>query len=369
MKGLVYTGQRAELREGLDVRDPGPTEVKVQIVAAGLCHSDLSVINGTIPWPAPAVLGHEGAGIVASVGDAVTNVEPGDHVVLHTLAYCGTCRYCITGKPAYCRQSMGNRTQPFTLDGEPTWNFAAASFFTEFTIVDGRQCVKIPDDVPLESAALVGCGVLTGAGAVWNRADLKRGDTAVVFGVGGVGLNAIQAARIAGASRIIAVDTLPDKEKLARDFGATDFVLAGPDVDSVEAVHALLPFRDDEVRGPFGAGGADWVFDCVGAPATIRQGLDMLDWGGNVVIVGVPAPTAEFTAPVTYMTHVERGVMGCRAGSHRPHHDVALIIDMYRRGVFKLDELVTAQYPIEDWEHAVEDLEAGKLARGVLTLR
>ncbi len=368
MKGLVYTGDKAELVDGLDVRAPGPTEVKVQIVAAGLCHSDLSVIDGTIPWPAPAVLGHEGAGIVAEVGEAVTNVKPGDHVVLHTLAYCGTCRYCITGKPYYCRSSMGNRTQPFTLNGEPAWNFAAASFFTEYSVVDGKQCVKIPDDVPLESAALVGCGVLTGAGAVWNRAKLERGQTAVVFGVGGVGLNAIQAARIAGASRVIAVDTIPEKELWAREFGASDFVLAGPGVDTVAAVRGLLPFSDDAVTGPFEAGGADWVFDCVGAPATIRQGVDMLDWGGTVVIVGVPAPTAEFTARVTHMTHVERGVIGCRAGSHRPHHDVALIIDMYRRGVFKLDELVTAKYPIEEWQTAVHDLHEGKLARGVLTL-
>jgi Zn-dependent alcohol dehydrogenase len=366
MKGLVYTGEKAELTDGLAVRDPGPNEVRVRIVAAGLCHSDLSVIDGTIPWPAPAVLGHEGAGVVDAIGEAVTHVAPGDHVVLHTMATCGVCKWCSSGRPAWCRRSMGNMSQPFTLDGEPAWNFAGASFFSEHSVVAATQCVKIPEDVPLESACLIGCGVLTGAGSVWNRTQLGLGDTAAVFGVGGVGLNVIQAAAIKGASRIIAIDTVPDKEHWAREFGATDFFVTGPDVDIVGQVRELLP--PDPPNAVMNAGGVDYAFDCVGHPEVLNACLEMLDWGGTAVVIGVPAPTATVPARIGNFTHVERTLTGSRAGSHRPHYDIPLIIDLYRRGILKLDELVTARYPLADWETAVHDLHDGKLARGVLEI-
>jgi len=365
MKGLVYDGERAAIRDGLEVRDPRPTEVTVRIVSAGLCHSDLSVIDGTIPWPSPCVLGHEGAGIVDAVGSAVTNVGAGDHVVLHTLAFCGVCKWCNTGRPAWCRSSMGNASENFTLDGQPAWNFAAASFFAERTVVQANQCVRIDDDIPLSSACLIGCGVLTGVGTVFNRTDLGLGDTAAVIGVGGVGLNVIQACRVKGASRVIAIDALADKEPLARKFGATDFILAGEGVDTVAAVRELFP---TSMAGPmtFGEGGVDYAFECVGAPALLDQSLEMLDWGGTAVAVGVPAMTAAVPARVVNLTHVERNLIGSRAGSHRPHADIPLIVDLYRRGDLKLDELVTATYPLDDWETAVADLHDGKLARGVL---
>ena len=368
MKGLVFDGTTPSIRDDLDVRAPGPTEVAVRIVAAGLCHSDLSVIDGTIPWPSPCVLGHEGAGVVEAVGEAVTNVKPDDHVVLHTMAFCGMCKWCNTGRPAWCRASLGNPSQPFTLAGEPAWNFAAASFFTERTVVKAVQCVAIADDVPLESACLIGCGVLTGVGSVFNRTDLGLGDTAAVFGVGGVGLNVIQACRVKGASRIIAVDTMPEKEGWAREFGATDFVRAGEGVDVVQAVRELLPFSAEQVTGTMGAGGVDYAFDCVGHPAVLNDALEMLDWGGTAVVIGVPAPTATVPARVTNFTHVERTLTGSRAGSHRPHADIPLIVDLYRRGELKLDELVTATYALDDWESAVRDLHDGKLARGVLQI-
>ncbi|MER3452132.1 MAG: Zn-dependent alcohol dehydrogenase [Acidimicrobiia bacterium] len=367
MRGIVYTGEKAELVERLEVREPGPTEVKVRVVAAGLCHSDVSVIDGTIPWPAPAVLGHEGAGVVEAVGSAVTNVRPGDHVVLTTLANCGMCKWCNTGRPTWCRASMGNPSQTFTLDGRPAWNFAAASFFTEYTVVQAIQCVPIPRDIPLTSACLIGCGVLTGVGSVWNRANVQRGQTAAVFGVGGVGLNVIQALRIAGASRIVAVDTVASKEQLARSFGATDFVDASTG-DVVGAVRRLLPFDHERVEGTFGAGGVDWAFECVGNPAVLRAAIDVLDWGGTAMAVGVPARRATVEVPITFFTHVDRNLVGCRAGSEQPHKDVPLIIDMYRRGVLKLDELVSATYPLERFDDAVQDLHAGRLARGVLTI-
>ena len=210
--------------------------------AAGVCHSDLSVIDGTIPFPAPAVLGHEGAGVVEAVGDAVRSVKPGDHVVIATLASCGACRACSTGHPTWCKSSLGNISTPFTFKGEPASNFAAASVFSEVTIVSEVQAVRIPKDIPLSSACLIGCGVLTGVGAVLNRAKVRPGDTAAVFGVGGVGLNVIQGLRIAGATRIVAVDTVAAKEELGRQFGATHFVDASAG-DAAAAVRELVPGR------------------------------------------------------------------------------------------------------------------------------
>ncbi|MEI8000797.1 MAG: Zn-dependent alcohol dehydrogenase [Actinomycetes bacterium] len=372
MIGLVFDGEKAEIRDDLDVRAPGPIEVKVRLVAAGLCHSDISVINGTIPWNYPCVLGHEGAGIVEAVGEAVTNVRPGDHVVLHTMAFCGLCEYCVTGQPARCRRSMGNASQPFTLKGEPCWNFAGASFFSEYAVVQNNQCVKIDDDIDLSVACLIGCGVLTGIGSVWNRTDLGLGDTCAVIGVGGVGLNVIQGARAKGARRIIAIDTLPEKESFARSLGATDFILGGPGVDLPAEVRKLLPYDGPstnlENSGPFMAGGVDYAFECVGHPRLLEASLEMLDWGGTSVAVGVPGPNETVQVRVGLLTHVERTLTGSRAGSHRPQHDIPLIVDMYQQGIIKLDELVSARYPLTEWERAADDLHHGKLARGVLQI-
>ncbi len=363
MRGLVFLGDgKVDVRDDVEVREPGPTEVRVRIAAAGVCHSDLSVIDGTIPWPAPAVLGHEGAGVVEAVGSEVRSVKPGDHAVLTTLANCGLCKFCNTGRPTWCRRSMGNMGKPFTVAGEPAWNFASSSVFAESTVVGETQVVRIDDDVPLTSACLIGCGVLTGVGAVFNRAKVQRGQTVAVFGVGGVGLNVIQGSAIAGASRIIAVDTVAAKEPLARHFGATDFVDASTN-DAVAFIRELLPGQ-----GVFGSGGVDWSFECVGHPAVLRNAMDILDWGGNCVILGVPPPNTELTTIMNNLTHVDRGVMGCRYGSVRPHHDVPLLVGLYRQGKLKLDELVSATYPLDEFQRVVDDLHAGKLARGVLTL-
>jgi S-(hydroxymethyl)glutathione dehydrogenase/alcohol dehydrogenase len=350
MRGIVYTGDgNVDISSELEVRRPGPTEVAVRMVAAGVCHSDLSVLNGTIPWPAPSVLGHEGAGVVAEVGSEVTHVEPGDHVVVATLANCGRCKWCNTGHPTWCRQSMGNLTQPFTYRGEPATNFAATSSFAELTVVKGIQAVPIDRNVPLTSACLIACGVLTGAGAVLNRASVEPGQTAAVFGVGGVGLNAIQALKLSNASRVIAVDALASKKSLALEFGATEFVNAA-ETDVVEAIPPV-----------------DWSFECVGHPAVLRSAIDVLDWGGTCVAVGVPAPGVEVHVPITHMVHVDRGLIGSRYGSARPHHDIPLLVQLYLDGKLKLDELVTRTYPLDQFDAVSEDMEAGKLARGVLT--
>ncbi|MDL2080592.1 Zn-dependent alcohol dehydrogenase [Streptomyces sp. GXMU-J15] len=348
MRGVLFDGERAEVVDGLEVRAPGPGEVLVAIAAAGLCHSDLSVVDGTIPFPAPAVLGHEGAGVVEAVGAGVTHVAPGDHVALSTLANCGACPDCDRGRPTMCRQAIGRPERPFTRDGRPVFQFAANSAFAERTVVKAVQAVRIPRELPLTSAALIGCGVLTGVGAVLNRARVDRGDTVVVIGTGGIGLNVIQGARIAGALRIVAVDANPAKEEAARLFGATDFLT------STEKVRELLPH------------GADHAFECVGRVELIRQAIDLLDRHGQAILLGVPPATAEASFRVSTL-YLDKSVLGCRYGSSRPQRDIALYADLYREKRLLLDELVTRTYPVEDFEKAAEDAAAGRVARAVLT--
>jgi S-(hydroxymethyl)glutathione dehydrogenase/alcohol dehydrogenase len=350
MRGVVYDGNDYQVVDDLSVRDPGPGEVAVRIEAAGLCHSDLSVITGTIPFPTPVVLGHEGAGVVEAVGDAVTSVKVGDHVVLSTLGNCGACQFCDAGRPTMCRSTFGGRSTPFTWRDQPTYSFANASVFSERTVVKANQAVPIPPDVPLASAALVGCGVLTGVGAVLHRARVPEGASVAVIGVGGIGLNVIQGAALAGAAQIIAVDTNARKEQVAFEFGATDFV------ESTDAVRGIAKR------------GVDYTFECVGHVGLIRAAIDLLDWGGTCVMLGVPAATAEASFNVSSM-YLDKSVLGCRYGSSQPQRDVRRYVDLYRRGRLKLDELVSASYPLEDMKTAVHDLEAGELtARGVLTL-
>lgn len=367
MRAIVYDGTSTSLLDGITLAEPGPLDVVVDIAAAGLCQSDLSYMAGSYPVPSPAVCGHEGAGIVSAVGEAVTNVAVGDHVVIATLAACGACEHCGDGRPTSCRATLGRSRQPFTTaEGGQLHTFAATSAFAEQTLVGENQCVKIPDDVPLTSAALVGCGVVTGVGAVMNRARVRHGETAVVFGVGGVGLNVIQALRISGASTIVAVDTVADKEPLARQFGATHFVDGTRD-DVVAEVGRIAPESEKADRGWFNSGGVDWAFDCVAHPDVTWNALECLDWGGSVVVVGVASQTAEFRGLYTRLTQVERGIMGCRYGSISPHRDIPRIIEMYRRGELLLDELVTATHPVEEWDRAVHDLKSGTVARGVIT--
>ncbi|QFQ98228.1 Zn-dependent alcohol dehydrogenase [Streptomyces phaeolivaceus] len=348
MRGVVFDGKRAEVVDDLDVRRPGPGEVLVAVSAAGLCHSDLSVVDGTIPFPVPVVLGHEGAGVVEEVGAGVRHVRPGDHVALSTLANCGACADCDRGRPTMCRRAVGRPTRPFTRGGREVFQFAANSAFAERTVVKAVQAVRIPDDIPLTSAALIGCGVLTGVGAVLNRARVDRGESVVVIGAGGIGLNVVQGARIAGATRIVAVDANPEKEGVARRFGATHFLT------SVAGVRDILPT------------GADHAFECVGRVELIRQAIDLLDRHGQAILLGVPAATAEASFLVSSL-YLDKSILGCRYGSARPQRDIALYADLYREGRLLLDELVTATYPIEDFTKAAEDAGEGRVARAVLT--
>ena len=348
MRGVVFDGKQIQVVDDLEVREPGPGEVLVAISAAGLCHSDLSVVDGTIPFPVPVVLGHEGAGVVEAVGVGVTHVVPGDHVALSTLANCGTCAECDRGRPTMCRQAIGRPGKPFTRGGQSVYQFASNSAFAERTVVKAVQAVRIPKDIPMPSAALIGCGVLTGVGAVLNRARVGLGESVVVIGTGGIGLNVLQGARIAGALTIVAVDANPGKEAVAREFGATHFLT------SAEGVREILP------------NGADHAFECVGRVELIRQAVDLLDRHGQAVLLGVPPATAEASFLVSSM-YLDKSILGCRYGSSRPQRDIALYAQLYREGRLLLDELVTETYPVEDFEKAAEDAEAGRVARGVLT--
>jgi S-(hydroxymethyl)glutathione dehydrogenase/alcohol dehydrogenase len=369
VRGIVYTGEgRTEVTDELTVAAPGPHDVLVRLVASGLCHTDQSVIDGTIPWPAPAVLGHEGAGVVEQVGSEVTLVQAGDHVVVSTIANCGACRSCNTGHPTRCRSSIGVLGSTFSFRDQTCHNFAATSTLSELTLVKEIQAVPIDKDVPLTSACIIACGVLTGAGSVWNAAQVERGDTAVVFGLGGVGLSVVQALEIAGASSILAVDTVAGKEGLARQMGATDFLTAQADDDLSESVRRRFPFAPGTVTGPFGAGGVDWAFECTGSPGVLRTALDILDWGGTAVAIGVPPPGVEVGVPVNHVIHLDRRLMGVRYGESRPRRDIPLIIDLYKAGRFKLDAMITKSYPLAEFPLALEDLRAGRLGRGVLTI-
>lgn len=356
MLGIVFDGKALRLIDDLEGPDPGPGEVEIAIQASGVCHSDLSVVSGTIEFPTPVVLGHEGAGIVSRVGSAVTTLAVGDPVALVTLGQCGACPACDSGRPTHCRETFGKRPTPFRVKGRPFHNFANLSTFAERIVVKANQAIRIPKEVPFASAALIGCGVLTGTGSVFNRAKVGPGDSVVVIGAGGIGLNVIQAARIAGAHPILVLEPNRDKEALARRMGATDFIDPIAEGDAVQAVKART-----------GGFGAKHVFECVGAKRLMEDAIKMADWGGNVVLIGVAPPDASVEFPPLSIL-IDINIMGCRYGTSQPQKDVARICELYRAGRLELDALVSKRYPLAEFERLVEDMEAGRIARGVLDM-
>ena len=355
MRAIVWDGE-LRVRDDVEVRAPEPHEVKVRIHNAGVCHSDVSVIDGTIPFPTPVVLGHEGAGVVEEVGSAVRKVRVGDHVVLTTLGNCGQCDACDRGQPTHCRETFGKLPRPFTVGGERAFQFANAGVFSEYTVANETQAVVIDDSVPFEVACLIGCALVTGTGAVLNRARVQPGQTVAVIGAGGIGQSVIQAARIAAAGRIVVIDANPAKEAVARQFGATDFI-DGAAVDDVVAAVKALDL----------ANGVDHAFECVGHPALIRNAIDMLDWGGTCTLLGVPKLGTEASFVVNTMYN-DKSILGCRYGATRPHHDIPLLVRFYQDGRLQLDEMVSQTYPLADIQLALDDMHAGKLNRGVLSL-
>jgi S-(hydroxymethyl)glutathione dehydrogenase/alcohol dehydrogenase len=303
----------------------------------------------------PVVLGHEGAGVVDAVGSGVTSVREGDAVIVSTLAHCGRCVACEMGRPTECRNAPSPKdSQPFTVRGKPAFQFANASVFAEKTIVREQGAIPIDARVPFDRAALIGCGVMTGFGAVVNRAQVRTGSTMAVFGVGGIGLNCVQGGALSGASRIIAVDVMPQKLEWAKRFGATHAVDSSQE-DPVAAVRDLTH------------GGADYTFECVGNVAVIRQALEALGPGGALTIVGVPkvGSTFEFVVHALYQN---KSILGCRYGTARPRRDFPILADLYLAGRLKIDELITQHYRLEEFDAALADMKKGQLARGVFVL-
>ncbi len=358
MQGLILEGTTEDsvrLSDAVElVGSPGPRQVRVEIRAAGVCGSDLSCVHGKYFMPTPLIGGHEAAGVVVETGSAVTYCEVGDHVALSTFGNCGHCGDCESGNPANCPGSMGGLRQPYTEHGQLLYNFANIGAFTQETIVGENQAVPIPKAVPFAAAALIGCGVMTGAGAVLNRARVRAGDTVAVIGAGGVGLNVIQAARLVGAAVIIAIDRVPAKEQLALDFGATDFILAdGDDFDMTGAVQSLCP------------GGVQHAFEVVGVPELLVAAISMTRPGGNIAAVGVPDLSATVTYPFLAL-HQNKNLLGIRAGGARPRKDFVMLADLYLKGRLELDRMISRTAGLDGLGSAFDALRTGTEARTVL---
>jgi S-(hydroxymethyl)glutathione dehydrogenase/alcohol dehydrogenase len=347
--------------ETVTVESPRRGEVMVKIAACGVCHSDLSATNGTIPLPPPLVLGHEAAGHIAEVGEGVTGLAVGDAVVVSWVATCGRCPYCVAGRPALCDNGQkaaltlpdGTRRLKDS-NGAELNHFAGVAVMAEYATLPVENVIKIDKDIPLDKAALVGCAVMTGVGAAINTAKVTPGSTVAVLGAGGIGLNVIQGAALAGAYQIIAIDMADSKLDFAKQFGATHVVNPTRDGDATAKVMALT------------GGGADFAFECIGMGATIAQAYAMVKKGGTAVVVGVSKVTDTVTLGAFMMPFSEKVLVGSMYGSARPSTDFPKLLNLYKTKRLKLDELVTATYKIDDVNQAFDDMQRGANARGVI---
>ena len=342
--------------EDVSVDKPGRHEVLIRTAAAGLCHSDLHFMEGKYPYVTPVVLGHESAGVVEAVGDDVTYVAPGDHVITCLSVFCGHCDYCLSGRPNLCQAPERVRAETeaprLSLNGQPVTQFINCSSFAEQMLVHENAIVKIRDDMPLDRAALIGCGVTTGVGAVFRTARVEPGSTVAVIGCGGIGLNCVQGAAIAGAGRIIAVDLNETKLKMAEQFGATDLVDAGAG-DPVAQVQELT------------GGGVHYSFEAIGLKQTAEQSFSMLRSGGTATIIGmIPFGTTIELNGFEFLG--EKRIQGSNMGSNRFRIDMPRYIDMYLDGRLKLDELVSARIGLDDVNDGFENMKRGDLARSVI---
>jgi aryl-alcohol dehydrogenase len=343
----------------VEVAEPKLGEVLVRMTASGVCQTDLGVIHGKLPLPLPAVLGHEGAGVVEKVGPGVGKLQVGDHVVIDAVTHCGRCRLCLTGKPFLCPDMtngflggmMPDGTKRFRRGDQELSHFFWQSSFSELGIVPERIAIKVPNDLPLEKLAPLGCGVQTGSGAVLNTAKIKAGDTVAVFGCGGVGLSAVMAARLARALRIIAVDFFEHRLKLARELGATDTV-AAKGTNAVEQIQKLT------------GGGVDFAFECIGKPETVRQTVDCVRPGGTAVISGVIAPGAE--VHLDGLGLLGKTVIGNVEGSTVPEEYIPKLVEFWRQGEFPFDKMTTKTYALNDINQAIADMERGDVIKPVI---
>ena len=357
MKAALFHGPHQALTiEDVQIERPAKREVLVRTAASGVCHSDLHFVEGLWVFPPPAVLGHEASGVVEEVGEDVTYVKPGDHVIACLSVFCGHCDDCLTGHPNRCGNPETRRgpDEPPRLsqDGKPVNQFLNVSSYAEKMLLHENAIVKIRDDVPLETVALIGCGVLTGVGAALNTARVEPGSTVVVFGAGGVGLAAIQGARIAGARRIIAVDVVESKLGFARELGATDSVDAS-ERDPVEAIREMTE------------GGVDYSFEAIGLKKTAEQAFQCLNHGGTATVVGMVPMMEQVELPARLLLS-ERKMQGSIMGSNRFRVDIPRYIDFYLQGRLRLDEMVSRKIPLEDVNDAFRAMKAGEVARTVI---
>lgn len=364
-RAAVMTGidQPLEIRDDVEVEAPHAGEIKIRMGASGVCHSDLSMQNGTMMAAAPIVLGHEGAGIVEEVGEGVTNLEPGDHVVVSWVPQCGDCFFCNRDQGYLCENANAalatggllDGTTRFMSQGAPLFQMAASGTFSEVSIIPAIGAVKIPNDLDMKIAALIGCGVLTGTGAAMNTANIREGDTVAVVGCGGVGLNVIQGARIAGAGEIIAIDMNETKLQLAKEFGATATVNASQ-ADAVSQVMEMTGQR-----------GADVAFEVIGLQQTIDQTITMVRRGGQAILVGVPKMDAMVTLPAFFgVVLAEKTIKGCWYGSSNVQKDVPKLIELYKKGDLKLDELISRTISLDQVNEAFDAMKTGEVARTVI---
>ena len=341
--------------EDVQMNKPGPHEVLIRTKAAGVCHSDLHFIEGKYPHPLPAVLGHESAGVVEAIGSEVRTVKVGDHVITCLSAFCGHCESCLTGRMSLCVSSdtkRGKEDEPrLSTPTGPMLQYLNLSSFAEQMLIHEHACVAIRKDMPLDRAALIGCGVMTGVGAVIHTSNVRPGDTVAVIGCGGVGLAAINGAAIAGAGRIIAIDMSPGKENLAKSMGATDFVMGGP--DAVKEVMDLT------------GGGVQHSFEAIGLSVTAEQSFNMLRRGGTANIIGM-IPVGQMISLMGAAFLGEKRIQGSLMGSNRFPVDMPRLVDSYMAGKLHLDDMISRRIRLDQVNEAFEEMKTGAVARSVI---
>lgn len=356
--------QPLKLRE-VDLAGPGEGEVLVRVVAAGLCHSDLSVIDGNRPRPLPMVLGHEAAGVVEELGPGVHDLAVGDHVVFVFVPSCGQCECCMDARPALCIPGAAANGAGVLLSGERRLSehhdghvhvlnhHLGVSGFADYATVSRKSLVKVDPDLAFEHAALFGCAVLTGVGAAFNGAKVRPADRVAVIGLGGVGMAALLGAQAAGAERVIAIDISPEKLEIAKQLGATDIVLASAP-DAVQQVKDLT------------RGGVDHAIELAGSIAALTLGYQIIRRGGELTTGGLPAPTATLPLPAVNLVADEKTVRGSYLGSCVPARDIPRFVRLFQRGLLPVDKLLTEILPLEDINRGFDLLREGKLVRGVV---
>lgn len=367
IRAAVYDSTGTISIEQVDLAAPGPGEVRVKIAAAGVCHSDLHVTTGAWDVPAPVVLGHEGSGVVSAVGPGVDDLVPGDHVVLSWVPGCGECRACRAGRPAQCSLvasvvapggTLYDGTTRLSNERGTIHHYLGVSSYAEEVVVPRSGAIKVRKDAPLEDIAIVGCAIATGVGAVRNTAGVQPDSTVAVIGCGGVGLACVQGARLAGASRIVAVDVVAEKLDLARQLGATDVLDASKTDDVVAALREIIADGEDL--------GYDYVFDAIGKIATTEQAVAALGLGGAAVIVGLPPQGERASFEPLALAEADQRILGSNYGSAVPERDIPALVDEVMAGNLDLAAMISGRRPLAEAAAALDDLAAGHALRQLL---